>query len=131
MHSTAGCASFARSSLESSAPEVLAAHRDVRCAASEATLRAALTGHYRAEHVFALRQALELYEVHQRKITECDVEIETTLRTLNETRTLLTAHLPAKLSIVIEEFERREETTDDAGPCRPRPARSSTTTLRP
>jgi transposase len=32
-------------------PEVLAAHRDVRCAASEETLRATLTGHYRAEHV--------------------------------------------------------------------------------
>src|SRR5687767_5217593 len=32
------------------APEALAAHRDVRCAASEETLRAALTGHYRTEH---------------------------------------------------------------------------------
>src|SRR3979411_3029150 len=43
-------------------PAVLAKHRDVRCATSEETLRAALTGHYRPEHVFALRQALELYE---------------------------------------------------------------------
>jgi transposase len=34
-------------------PDALAAYRDVRCAASEATLRAAPTGHYRPEHVFA------------------------------------------------------------------------------
>jgi len=32
------------------APEQLAEFRDVRCAASEATIRAALTGNYRAEH---------------------------------------------------------------------------------
>ena len=63
-------------------PEVLAAHRDVRCAASDATLRAALTGHYRPEHVFALRQALELYDFHQDKIAECDTQIETALRAL-------------------------------------------------
>jgi transposase len=78
------------------APEVLAAHRDVRCAESEETLRAALTGHYRAEHVFALRQALELYEVHQRKIAECDVEIEGVLRRLGEDRSVPDEPLPAK-----------------------------------
>jgi hypothetical protein len=45
-------------------------------------------------------------------------------------------HFPARvavtpartLSIVLEEFERRDETADDTGPCRPRPARSSATT---
>jgi hypothetical protein len=63
-------------------PEVLALHPDVRCAASEATLRAALTGRYRPEHVFALQQALELYNVHQEKIAACDTQIETTLRSL-------------------------------------------------
>jgi hypothetical protein len=54
------------------APERLAEFRDVRCAASEATIRAALTGNYRAEHLFALRHALELYDFHQAKIAECD-----------------------------------------------------------
>ena len=44
---------------------VLATYRDARCKASEETLRAALTGHYRREHVFALRQALELYDSYQ------------------------------------------------------------------
>src|SRR5215210_4372126 len=40
------------------APETLATYRDVRCATSEETLRAALTGNYRPEHVFALQQAV-------------------------------------------------------------------------
>src|SRR5262249_49768976 len=34
--------------------------------------------------VFALRQALELYDFHQAKIVECDAEVERVLRTLNE-----------------------------------------------
>src|SRR6266849_5659455 len=63
----------------SQAPEELAQYRDVRCAASEETIREALTGNYRPEHVFALRQALELYDFHQVKIAECDTEIETVL----------------------------------------------------
>jgi transposase len=65
-------------------PEQLAAYRDVRCHASEATIREALTGNYRPEHVFALRQALELYDFHQAKIAECDAEIEAVLRGLSE-----------------------------------------------
>jgi hypothetical protein len=32
-------------------------------------------GDYRAEHLFALRQAVELYDYHQQKIAECDQEI--------------------------------------------------------
>ncbi len=63
-------------------PQVLAIHRDVRCKASVETIRDALTGHYRPEHVFALRQALELHDVYQTKLSDCDVEIERTLRAL-------------------------------------------------
>jgi transposase len=77
-------------------PEVLAAHRDVRCAASDATLRAALTGHYRPEHVFALQQALELYDFHQDKIAECDTQIETALRALAAERAAPTTPLPVQ-----------------------------------
>jgi transposase len=68
------------------APEKLAKYRDVRCAASPQTISAALTGNYRSEHVFALRQALELYEFHQTKIAECDAEIEAALHRLNDDR---------------------------------------------
>ena len=37
---------------------------------------AALTGNYRAEHLFALKQSLELYDLFQEKIQACDDEIE-------------------------------------------------------
>jgi transposase len=77
------------------APDVLAEFRDARCAASPATIREALTGNYRPEHVFALRHALELYDVHQAKIAECDAEIETGLQVLNAARPTPTAPLPA------------------------------------
>ena len=76
--------------------EVLATHRDVRCAASDATLRAALTGHYRPEHVFALQQALELYDVHQDKIAACDTQIETVLLALTAGRAEPATPLPAR-----------------------------------
>jgi transposase len=58
-------------------PATLASYRDVRCKASEDTVRQALTGNYRPEHLFALRQALELYDSYQAKVAECDREIET------------------------------------------------------
>jgi hypothetical protein len=63
-------------------PATLAAHRDVRCRASVETIRDALTGHYRHEHVFALRQAIELYDFYQEKLSACDVEVERTLHAL-------------------------------------------------
>ena len=63
-------------------PAVLAPYRDARCKASEETIRAALTGHYRREHVCALRQALELYDSYQARIEACDQEIQSTLESL-------------------------------------------------
>jgi transposase len=61
------------------APDVLAAMRDVRCKASREVVRAALTGNYQPEHVFALTQALELYDAYQARVAECDVKIEQAL----------------------------------------------------
>lgn len=63
-------------------PKVLAAHRDVRCKASVATICEALTGNYRPEHIFALRQAVELYDAYQARLQDCDAEIERTIRAL-------------------------------------------------
>lgn len=63
-------------------PQRLAAHRDRRCHASTAEIRAALTGHYRAEHLFALRQHLAAFDFAQKQIAECDQTIQTCLTTL-------------------------------------------------
>jgi transposase len=62
--------------------EVLVAFRDVRCKSSVETIREALTGNYQPEHVFALRQAIELYDTYQAKVQDCDAEIEQSLREL-------------------------------------------------
>ena len=56
-------------------PVHLAQFRDPRCAHSTEELAKALTGHYRAEHVFALQQALALYDVYTALVRECDAEI--------------------------------------------------------
>src|SRR4051812_40409764 len=49
-------------------PDQLAAYRDPHCKAPIASLRAALVGNDREEHVFALGQTLELYDVYQAKV---------------------------------------------------------------
>ena len=56
-------------------PAVLAEHRDRRCKNSIDDIKAALTGNYRAEHLFSLKQSLELYDLFQEKIQACDDEI--------------------------------------------------------
>jgi transposase len=63
-------------------PHHLAQHRNYRCRASEAEIVAALTGNYRAEHVFVLQQNLELYDIYQRQIAGCDTAIEAHLQQL-------------------------------------------------
>lgn len=45
-------------------------------------LRAALEGNWKDEHLFALRQAYELWQFYQKKIAECDQAIEAVLREL-------------------------------------------------
>jgi len=63
-------------------PVVLAHHRDYRCRATQDEFVASLTGHYRDELVFALRQSIELYDIYQDKIRVCDEHIEARLRAL-------------------------------------------------
>jgi transposase len=57
-------------------PTALARHRHPRCKRDAQTIARALTGHYRAEHVFALRQAVTLYRQCQALVGECDAAIQ-------------------------------------------------------
>lgn len=75
-------------------PGVVARMRDVRCKASQETVRAALVGNYQPEHVFALRQALALYDFYQARVGECDAEIERVLAVLNADREAPASPLP-------------------------------------
>ncbi|TYL73911.1 IS110 family transposase [Bradyrhizobium cytisi] len=63
-------------------PKVLACLRDYRCHASAETIEKALTGSYRAEHLFALEQALALYDAYHEKVSACDARIEAVLKAL-------------------------------------------------
>jgi transposase len=76
-------------------PQQLAEHRDHRCRASKADIVAALTGHYRPEHLFVLQQNLELFDACQAQLTACDTAIETHLRTLTAQLATPPAPLPA------------------------------------
>jgi transposase len=62
-------------------PHKLAALRDRRIKAAEATIAKALVGDYRPEHLFTLKQALAIYRHYQTQILECDREIERHLAT--------------------------------------------------
>jgi len=56
-------------------PRVLARNRDGRCQHTSATIAKSLVGNYREEHLFALQQAVDLYETYQTKIADCDQAI--------------------------------------------------------
>jgi transposase len=61
-------------------PVALAKLRDQRCGHSEADIARALHGSWRAEHLFALKQAVELYDFYHQQIAACDRAIETQLK---------------------------------------------------
>ena len=56
-------------------PVKLAALVDPRVRASQETIAKALVGDYRAEHLFVLQQAYELYNTYEAKINACDEQI--------------------------------------------------------
>lgn len=64
----------------------LAEHRDRRCRQSKEQIAKALQGTYKKEHVFALTQALRLYDVYQEQLQACDNEIERKLSEMAERR---------------------------------------------
>lgn len=61
-------------------PKILATFRDERCRNSQETIEKSLVGNYREEHLFTLKQALELYDTYSLKLSECDQQIGTELK---------------------------------------------------
>jgi transposase len=60
-------------------PLKLAQLKDPRVRSSVETIAKALTGDYRAEHLFVLKQARESFQFLQTQIAACDVEVEKVL----------------------------------------------------
>lgn len=63
-------------------PTVLARYRDAHCKQSAETIAEALLGTYQPEHLFALTQAVELYDTYQAHVARCDERIEQVLTSL-------------------------------------------------
>jgi transposase len=57
-------------------PRTLAQFRDHRCKKSENEIALALEGNYQPEHIFLLRQSVELFDYYNHQLAECDHEIE-------------------------------------------------------
>jgi transposase len=62
-------------------PLTLAKLRNEKCKKTEAEIARALYGNWRAEHLFALKQAVELYEYYRQLLRECDTRLEAYLQT--------------------------------------------------
>lgn len=65
-------------------PVKLASMRDARCNNSEAIIAKALEGNWRSEHIFALQQAVELYDFYEKQIIECESRIQDHLESFDD-----------------------------------------------
>lgn len=65
-------------------PKELVKYRNVRCKKSEEVMTAALTGNYKPEHLFALKQSLELVDFYAEKIKACDDAIALKMKALQQ-----------------------------------------------
>jgi hypothetical protein len=57
-------------------PVTLAQLRNPACKSSQDEIAKALTGTWKAEHLFALKQSLEFYDFYTAQVAACDAEIE-------------------------------------------------------
>ena len=67
-------------------PKVLARHRHSRVKASAEEVTKALTGNWREEHLFVLRQAQAMYDDIAQHLTECDTKLHTLLGELGQSK---------------------------------------------
>src|SRR3712207_2808000 len=75
-------------------PHVLAQHRDPRCKSSAEVIAKSLVGNYRDEHLFALAQAVALYDTYQAQLATCDDRIEQYVASLDRVTDEAPRHLP-------------------------------------
>lgn len=57
-------------------PEILAGYRNRQCKHTETQIAKSLEGHYKRDHLFELKQALELHDIYDQKLATCDHELQ-------------------------------------------------------
>jgi transposase len=62
-------------------PLELAKLRNDKCKRTQAEIARALQGNWRTEHLFALKQAVELHRFYRRQLAQCDAEVLAQVRT--------------------------------------------------
>ncbi len=95
-------------------PEVLAKHHNRRVKATVEEITKALTGNWRDEHLFVLRQALAMYDDIARHLSECDAELQTQLLALGQ-RNVDLGKAPRAGSKQRKEFDARQTLANWAG----------------
>ena len=95
-------------------PKVLARHRNGRVKASEAEIIKALTGNWRDEHLFVLRQALAMYDDIGRHLVECDAKLQALLAELGQSEVDL-GKAPRQGSKLRQQFDARQTLANWAG----------------
>jgi transposase len=95
-------------------PEVLARHRHTRVKASREEVVRALTGNWRDEHLFVLKQALGMYDDIGRRLAACDAELQTLLRQRSQARVDV-GRAPKTGSKQSAAFNLRQQLADWAG----------------
>ncbi len=95
-------------------PKVLAGHRHSRIKASEQDIAKALTGNWRDEHLFVLRQALAMYDDIGRHLGQCDAKLQGLLSELGQSKVDL-GKAPREGSKTRAEFDARQILANWAG----------------
>jgi transposase len=95
-------------------PKVLARHRHSRVKSSEQDIAKALTGNWRDEHLFVLRQALAMYDDIARHLGECDAKLQGLLVRLGSAKVDL-GKTPRAGSKTRAEFDTRQILANWAG----------------
>lgn len=95
-------------------PKVLARYRNSRVKASAEEITKALTGNWRDEHVFVLRQALAMYDDIARHLAECDAKLQELLAQLGQ-RKVDMGRAPRAGSKRRQEFDARQTLANWAG----------------
>jgi transposase len=95
-------------------PKALARHRHSRVKASPQEITKALTGNWREEHLFVLRQSLGMYDDIARHLVECETRLQAGLKELGQRQVDL-GQAPRRGSKLRQAFDSRQTLANWAG----------------